>query len=245
MTALAGRAPSMPPARPTVRTAMIMGLPFSVHVRGVGEDPAQQRMVDDAARQVWSTLRWADDVFSTYRDDSDIARIRAGELRVPDADPAVAEVLDLAATAHRLTNGAFDIHGPAGLDPSGIVKGWAAARSAAPLLRLGADFTLNAGGDVLVHAATRHRPWRIGIEHPDDPSGLIAVVQLHQGAVATSGKSHRGEHIWAPDRMAAPADRDSSGDGGRPVPAVVGHPGNRRGRRWSDECRTPSVAVGT
>jgi thiamine biosynthesis lipoprotein len=38
-------------------------------------------------------------------------------------------------------------------------------------------------------------PWRVGIEDPDDPSRVLAVVPVRQGAVATSGLAHRGAHI--------------------------------------------------
>lgn len=199
MTATTGEVPTATADRPTVRTAMIMGLPFSIHLRGA-PDP---RVVDEAVARVWSTLRWAEQVFSTYRADSDITRIGTGQLRLPDADPAVREVLDFAEIARRLTDGAFDVNGPTGLDPSGVVKGWAATLAAAPLRHLEVDFTLNAGGDVLAHAEGE-RGWRIGIEHPDDPQGLLGVVGLHRGAVATSGGSHRGAHIWDP-HTAAPA----------------------------------------
>ena len=165
-------------------------------------DDGDIRAVDAAVEAVWDSLRWADHVFITYRPDSDISRIRRGELLVREADPAVAQVLDFAELARRLTGGTFDVHNGrrinGALDPSGIVKGWAAARAAAPLLPLGMDYYLNAGGDVLLHSADGDHHWRIGIEHPDDPQGLLAVVALATGAVATSGRTHRGEHIWNP-----------------------------------------------
>ena len=45
----------------------------------------------------------------------------------------------------------------------------------------------------LPHRRSESRPaWRIGIEHPHDPSTLIAVVPIRSGAVATSGTAHRG-----------------------------------------------------
>jgi thiamine biosynthesis lipoprotein len=191
----------------TVRTAMIMGLPFSLHLRcssksnGVGPDPVaapEGQELDAAVEAVWAELRWADRVFSTYREDSDISRIRRRELRVRDADPAVAEVLDFAEIARRLTGGAFDVHAAGALDPSGIVKGWAAARAAGALAGLDVDYYLNAGGDVLLRSRRPDMPWRIGIEHPDDPRGLLTVVELPVGGVATSGQAHRGSHIWNP-----------------------------------------------
>jgi len=190
------------PQPATVRTAMIMGLPFSLHLRG---DAATARLLEpgnpalgEAVEAVWAKLRWADRVFSTYLPDSDISRIRRGELRLTDADPAVAEVLQFAELARRLTAGTFDVRATGALDPSGVVKGWAAARAARALDGLGLDYYLNAGGDVLLRSKRQDTAWRIGIEHPDDPGGLLAVVELPVGAVATSGRAHRGSHIWNP-----------------------------------------------
>jgi FAD:protein FMN transferase len=184
------------PIQHTVRTAMIMGLPFSVHLRR--KPDTQDDAIDAAVEEVFGSLRWADGIFSTYRPDSDISHIRRREIRIRDADPAVRQVLDFAEIARRLTGGTFDVYGSGLLDPSGIVKGWAASRAAEALSVLGVDYYLNAGGDVLLHSLAQDRPWRIGIEHPDDPQGLLAVVELARGAVATSGGTHRGAHIWDP-----------------------------------------------
>ena len=66
-------------------------------------------------------------MFSTYRDDSQVSEIRAGQLDIADADPLVKEVWDSCLLARELTDGAFDpwkVDG--GFDPSGFVKGWAA-----------------------------------------------------------------------------------------------------------------------
>ncbi len=183
-----------------VRTAIIMGLPFSVHLRRHPDDgpiPSTES-IDDAVEDVWSSLRHADAVFSTYRQDSDINRINRGELAVADADAAVPEVLELADLATRITDGAFDVRATGALDPSGIVKAWAASRADQALQGLGVDYYLNAGGDVLLRSRSQQRPWRIGIEHPHHPGGLLAVVQDATGGVATSGRSHRGGHIRDP-----------------------------------------------
>jgi thiamine biosynthesis lipoprotein len=177
---------------------MIMGLPFSIHLRGAIKRQADPDAVEAAVEAVWESLRWADRIFSPYRADSEISRIRAGDLRLRDADPAVRQVLDFAEIARRITGGTFDVRGSGSLDPSGIVKGWAASRAAEPLSTLGVDHYLNAGGDVLLRSLTPDRPWRIGIEHPDDPQGLLTVVERATGAVATSGGTHRGAHIWNP-----------------------------------------------
>jgi len=184
---------------------MIMGLPFSLHLRagtgsgggtGRGPEPADPE-VDAAVDAVWAQLRWADRVFSTYRADSVISRLGRGEITLADCPPEVAEVLALGEAAERDSGGAFAVRRGGVLDPSGVVKGWAAERAAANLAALpGTDFCLSAGGDVICRTVDpTGPPWRIGIEDPHDPSRLIAVVPVHTGAVATSGTARRGAHI--------------------------------------------------
>lgn len=173
---------------------MIMGLPFSIHIRG-HRDPAAEHA---AVRAVWAELRDADEIFSTFRPDSAISRIRRGVLTLPAAPAVVREVLHLADEARRRTAGLFDVHYAGVLDPAGIVKGWAAARAAAHLVLPGADWYLNAGGDVLLRSAATGEPWRVGIENPWDTGSLLTVVVMADGAVATSGRAHRGAHIVNP-----------------------------------------------
>src|SRR3954465_7969941 len=62
----------------------------------------------------------------------------------------------------------------------------------------GYGWCLNAGGDVLVHAPDDQPPWRIGLENPNDPTRIMRVVERRDGAVATSGSTHRGAHIIDP-----------------------------------------------
>ena len=184
------------PPRVVRHVEHVMGMPISLALRGRHADDAAGR---DAWRSVLAVLREADRVFSTYRPDSVISRIGRGDMTVADAPPDVAEVLDLAARAHRASGGAFSVRhtGPDGvevLDPSAVVKGWAAERAAAALRELDdTDFCLCAGGDVLAHAD--ETPWRIGIEDPHDPARVLATVPIRDGAVATSGTAHRGSHI--------------------------------------------------
>ena len=179
----------------------IMGLPVSVHVRG-----ARPSTMEDRVMRVFADLRRADAVFSPYRDDSDLSRWDRGELALAEADPDLAAVLSLCDEARERTDGWFD---PRGLpdprtgqpryDPSGLVKGWAVQRAAVRLDNPdGYGWCLNTGGDVLVHAPDDQPPWRVGIEDPDDPGRLIRVVQRRSGAVATSGSTHRGDHIIDP-----------------------------------------------
>src|SRR5665811_2580819 len=90
------------------------------------------------------------------RDDSEVSRIRRGELDPAHADPLVEQVVTLCRQAGELTQGVFtdqlpDDHGVLRFDPTGLVKGWAADRAANRLADLsGLAFILNAGGDVVV-----------------------------------------------------------------------------------------------
>ena len=172
----------------------VMGLPFSLALRGRHAADARGA---EAWRAAVAVLREADRVFSTYRADSVICRLDRGEITLADCPPEVAEVLELGAVAERDSGGAFAVSRGGVLDPSGVVKGWAAERAAAHLAALpDTDFCLSAGGDVTCATVDPAAPpWRIGIEDPRDPSRLVAVVPLHTGAVATSGTARRGAHI--------------------------------------------------
>lgn len=180
----------------TVHVEHCMGTVFSIDIRTPGE----------WAGPIGEAVAWlhhVDAVFSTYRDASDVSRIRRGELRVGDAHPDVATVLDLCAHAQLASGGAFTAMPGGALDPSGIVKGWAVERAAALLRDHGArDVAVNGGGDVQVAGeAAPGRPWGIGIADPHRPGGVLTVVEAGRGgplAVATSGVAERGLHIVDP-----------------------------------------------
>jgi FAD:protein FMN transferase len=185
---------------PTARyVGHVMGMPISLALRG-------RHAADDVAHAAWAevmeSLREADEVFSTYRPDTVISRLGRGELTLADCPPEVTDVLDLGEQASRTSGGAFSVRlpGPDGapvLDPSGVVKGWAAERAAESLRVLpDTGFCLSAGGDIVCRTEDPDgAPWRIGIEDPHDPQRLVAVVPLVDGAVATSGAAHRGQHV--------------------------------------------------
>jgi FAD:protein FMN transferase len=176
----------------------VMGMPISLALRGRHGDDARGAAAWAAALGV---LREADRVFSTYRPDSVISLLGRGETRLaecaPDDAAQVREVLALGEAVERDSGGAFAVRRSGVLDPSGIVKGWAAKRAATHLAALPAtDFCLSAGGDITFRTVDPSGPpWRIGIEDPHDPSRLVAVVPVHTGAVATSGMAHRGAHL--------------------------------------------------
>lgn len=183
------------------RLEHVMGMPVRVLVRDPDVAPVA---VDEA----FSWLRSVDAIFSTYAAGSEISRLGRGELALADAHPLVHEVLDRCEELRLETAGAFDARAPLGgrLDPSGLVKGWAIERATALLEAAGArNLCIDAGGDISLRGGPAPgRPWRVGIRHPLRRDRLAAVVELRDGAVATSGAYERGEHIVDP-RTGRPA----------------------------------------
>src|SRR3954447_22950590 len=181
------------------RVEHVMGMPVSLALRGRHADTDEGR---EAWDEVIGELRAVDRTFSTYRADSVVSRLNRGELEAAACPPEVREVLALGEQAERESGGAFSIHLPGAdgrirLDPSGVVKGWAVDRAANVLRRLDdTDFCLSADGDMVCHTANPRSPaWRVGVEHPHDVRRLVAVVPVRNGAVATSGTAHRGQHL--------------------------------------------------
>jgi len=175
----------------------VMGTVVSFDVRP-GAMPLKEVRV--ALRRACVLLARADAVFSLWKPESPMSRLRRGEITGADAPREVAEVLDRCLEAKTATTGWFDPWAmPGGLDPTGLVKGWAASRALGALIDAGvAGAMVNAGGDVAT--AGEPRPgerWWIGITDPDDRARLVGVVPS-PGAVATSGTYERGPHIINP-----------------------------------------------
>lgn len=177
------------------RVEHVMGMPIVVAVRGA----APRGVVDE----VYDWFRWVDDVFSTYKDDSDVSRIDRGELTLADAHPLVREVFDRCESLQRETRGYFDARAASMLafDPTGLVKGWSVDRATEILGRAGvAEYAVNAGGDVRVGGGR----WRVGIQHPHQRYAVARVFEATSVAVATSGEYARGRHVIDPHTGRAP-----------------------------------------
>lgn len=78
----------------------------------------------------------------------------------------------------------------------GIAKGYALDRARQILLDSGvSNFALYAGGQVLIEGTRTGRAWRVGIQHPRDPSILLGTLSLTSGSVSTGGDyEHYFEH---------------------------------------------------
>ncbi|MDE3130948.1 MAG: FAD:protein FMN transferase [Acidobacteriota bacterium] len=185
----------------------VMGMPWMF-------DLCDPEVGIEALRAVVEWLHWVDATFSTYRRDSQIARLNHGDIGAEELPPDVRAVLDRCEQLRLETDGYFDITapyrgasapppgygGPGSIEPSGLVKGWAIAGAAQRLRHAGArNFSINAGGDALLsgHPDGDDR-WRVGIQHPRLVREIALTLALRDMAIATSGTHVRGAHISDP-----------------------------------------------
>lgn len=209
----AGGGPATPPdatpAPPDATGAVLghvepaMGTMFSFTVEP-GEVPADaaRRAIGRACRRLHRLER----IFTTWDPDSPMSRLRRGALPLEEAPPEIPPVLGLCEAAREVSGGWFDPWAmPGGVDPTGLVKGWAIERALDVLKEAGVPAALlNGGGDVAVHGRPAHGGrWRIGIRHPWRADALACVVDVDH-AVATSGAYERGPHLVDP-RSGRPA----------------------------------------
>lgn len=191
-----------PPAPRLIRTAALMGTVFSVHVVGT---PVVTDAVHSAIDACFAELAEVELVFSPYRADSAVSRMRSGAAILAEVDDRVGEVAAACADAEAATFGRFSAWRAGWFDPTGYVKGWSAEAAAQgwlrPLLSLpGVQAVgLNAGGDVrLFTRADAEWEWHVGIVDPRRTGEVLATIDLRDGAVATSGLAERGPHILDP-----------------------------------------------
>jgi len=191
------RSPEQPGGTAFRHAEQVMGtvVSFTV-VPGDLPGPAAQAAVEAACR----VLHRADAVFSTWNPASPVSRLRRGEVAAGMMPAEVTEVLTLCRRARKASGGWFDPWAlPGGVDPTGLVKGWAVERAAEVLRRAGIDAALvNGGGDLTVFGSPAPgQRWRIGIRHPWRADALACIVQA-RAAVATSADYERGAHLLDP-----------------------------------------------
>lgn len=134
--------------------------------------------------------------FSLYRPDSELSAIADGRVRLLHASAELKGAYALAVDWRERTAGAFTPHRPDGvLDLSGVVKALAIESAGGVLDAHGGAWTLGCGGDVLTRRPTTTT---VGIAHPDARGRLLTALDVppERRAIATSGSSERGEHIW-------------------------------------------------
>jgi thiamine biosynthesis lipoprotein len=187
----------------TVRAEPMWGTVISVDVR--------EHVKPAELDEIFAWFVRIDQLFSTWRSDSEISRLGIGELHLRDASAEVRTVLSLCDELTANSRGAFDIRvgsdprvtpreGLGPIDPSGMVKGWALQHAAEMLRGTGiSNFLINAGGDLIAAGnASPGQPWQVGIQHPWQHDKVAAVVSISDLGVATSGRYERGDHIIDP-----------------------------------------------
>jgi thiamine biosynthesis lipoprotein len=178
-----------------------MGMPVTVDIR---DDDVDEGVIE----RLFDSLRSADAIFSTYKEDSEVSRLNRGELALGDAHPDVREVLDRCEALRLETDGYFDVRAASAdaIDPSGLVKGWAVDRAASILDEAGTrNYAVNVAGDMRLRGrAVPESCWSVGIQHPLEPKSIAAVVQANDLAIATSGAYARGDHVVDPHTRRPP-----------------------------------------
>jgi thiamine biosynthesis lipoprotein len=204
------------------RVEQIMGTAIGLDVRDASVGAS-------ALDEAFTYLREVDRRFSPYKPDSEVSRMIRGELEEADASADLRAILSLCDQVRRTSDGYFDIraHRPDGRpDPTGLVKGWALEKAGQILEAAGArNYCINGGGDVVAVGtpfgsepggkssvgsgprgaiSAAEQGWRVGVRHPFIADRLAAVLEVRDGAVATSGAYERGEHIRNPLTGRAP-----------------------------------------
>jgi thiamine biosynthesis lipoprotein len=157
-------------------------------------------VIDSLVDEARAILHHADNMFSTWKTESPVSRLRRGVAALEDMPEKVVEVLTLCASARDLSQGWFDPWKmPGGVDPTGYVKGWAAQRALRAFDHEGiAGAMVNAAGDIATRGtAGLNAPFRIGVTDPGAKERLACIVDVH-ATIATSGTYERGQHLIDP-----------------------------------------------
>lgn len=198
---------------PRLRSRIFTSMGTVVSLAVPAPATAPQAAVDEleaATAVVEQLFNGLDRTFSLYRPDSEASAVARGESALTDASADMRRLYVEASEWRTLTDGAFTAERPDGVvDLAGIVKAHAMREAGTSLLALGLkDWCLNAGGDVLVDGSptpSSARPWLAGVVDPADrttlltsfPLGGYSLVNAGKRALATSGTSERGHHIWS------------------------------------------------
>jgi thiamine biosynthesis lipoprotein len=160
-------------------------------------EPQIQASID----RVRDFLYFVDEIFSTYKEQSEVSRLRRGEITITNCCADLQKVWQLCLDAKSYSDGFFDpwcVEG--GFDPSGYVKGWASDRAISMMKADGVEhIQINSAGDLsLAGGVEPGKPWSIGIRHPEQAQTVVKVFDITDGAIATSGTYERGSHIKDP-----------------------------------------------
>ncbi len=102
------------------------------------------------------------------------------------------------------------------IDLGGIAKGWIAERAARKLAQYAAACTVSAGGDMfMLGLPMGAASWEVALEDPRDTDNTLAILNVNEGALATSSivrrrwqQGTRTMHHLIDPRTGQPADTD-------------------------------------
>lgn len=186
-----------------VRAEPVMGTVVSFHLY---PGDIQAGVAEAAGESACRRLHELEAIFSTWKRDSPMSLLRAGRLTTAEAPFEIAVVSELCAKARAMSGGWFDPWAiPGGMDPTGLVKGWAVEEALSIVRHAGVPAAMvNGGGDIAVLGSPPEADtWRIGIRHPWRPDAFACVIETC-GAIATSGSYERGQHLINPKPGTAP-----------------------------------------
>ncbi len=154
-------------------------VPVSADTWNVVEHALRYAALSDGAFDpTWASLRSLWDFHAQRPAPPDPAAVRA---RLPLVDWGAVEVDPRARTIGLRHRGMA-------LGFGGIAKGYALDRMRVMLRDAGVhDFVLYSGGQVLAEGTRAGRAWRVGIQHPRDPDGLLGALSITAGSVSTGG----------------------------------------------------------
>ena len=181
------------------RTRLLMGMPITIEV-------ADAKVKESDIASIFDYFASVDRMFSTYKKESEISRLNAGELTKKQVSTDVRQILQLADDTKKESNGYFNIEYKGKIDPSGIVKGWAIFNAAGLLKEHGfQNFYVDAGGDIQVSGKNeKGTDWTVGIRNPFKSDEIVKVIRLVNKGIATSGSYVRGQHIYNPHKPDIP-----------------------------------------
>lgn len=174
-------------------------MPVSIHIVG--------NAIEKDINDVFTYLHHIDNVFSTYKKDSEISKINDGSLLKRNATEEVKHIFALCEETKHETNGYFDMTRNGKINPSGIVKGYAIHMAANMLRDKGyKNFSVEIAGDIEVSGSSERKSqeksssggWQIGIQNPFNTKEIIKVIKVTDKGVATSGNYIQGAHIYNP-----------------------------------------------
>ncbi|SYW12730.1 putative Membrane-associated lipoprotein involved in thiamine biosynthesis [Oenococcus oeni] len=180
-----------------------MNIPFTGQIVVKEDDEVTREVILGRAKKIHEWLVLVDHIFSPFRTNSELTLYNHRKIEMTGTNLLFQEVFALSIWAKEMTQGLFSANFVGKYNPTGAVKGWAIEKAEriqlAPLLS-DPNFVavnLNGGDDMQFSSSDKHNwQWEIGIVNPFDNKKVISCFRMKNGAIATSGTSQRGEHLF-------------------------------------------------